>query len=65
MTDDTVEKRYLSIAEFCERYSIGATSARSLVRQNKIEAVKLGVRTLVCVRSADAYFASLPRLSAS
>ncbi len=65
MTEDIVQKRYLSIAEFCERYSIGATSARELLRLNKIEAVKLGVRTLICVQSADAYFASLPRLAAS
>ncbi len=65
MNTEPIEKRYLSIAEFCDRFGIGATSARELLRQNKIEAVKLGVRTLVCARSAESYFASLPRLSAS
>jgi excisionase family DNA binding protein len=58
------EKQYISIKESCGRYSIGQTRFRELLRQNKIEAVRLGSRVLVSVTSADAYFASLPRSNA-
>lgn len=57
------EKQYVSIAEACEIFSLGQTRMRELLRQNKIEAVRLGVRVLVNLRSAEMYFQSLPRLN--
>jgi excisionase family DNA binding protein len=56
-------KRYVSVAEACEIYGVGQTRLRELLRQNVIEAVRLGSRVLVSVTSADSYFASLPRLN--
>ncbi|MEZ5959051.1 MAG: hypothetical protein R3C30_01300 [Hyphomonadaceae bacterium] len=65
MSTESTAKRYVSIAEACERYGLGQTRFRELLRLNQIEAVRLGTRVLVSVTSADAYFASLPNVNAN
>jgi hypothetical protein len=41
------EKRAFSIAAFCERYSIGRTSAYEEIAAGRLQVVKAGKRTLV------------------
>lgn len=63
LNTEPIDKLFISIAEACERYGIGQTRFRELLRLNQIEAVRFGVRVLVSVTSADAYFSSLPRMN--
>lgn len=55
-------KRYVSIIEACDRWSIGKTRLYELLKNGELKAVKLGRRTLVDVGHGDLWFASLPRL---
>ncbi|MEQ1490811.1 MAG: helix-turn-helix domain-containing protein [Terricaulis sp.] len=64
MSTETKEaKKFVSIAEACELFGLGQTRMRELLRQNKIEAVRLGARVLVNLSSATQFFSSLPRLN--
>lgn len=54
-------KKYISVAEACQRYGIGQTRFRELLHLNQIEAVRFGIRVLVNVESADTFFSRLPR----
>ena len=48
----------------CQRLGgIGRTTAYGLIAAGKLEAVKLGSRTLITAASIDALLASLPRVS--
>ncbi len=62
-TKEKEPKRFVSIAEACDIYGLGQTRMRELLRQNKIEAVRLGSRVLVSIDSATSFFSSLPRLN--
>ena len=42
------------IPQFCEMLSIGETKARELIREGKVESVKLGKTRLITVRSIEA-----------
>lgn len=59
MNDTTVQKRALTIAEFCERYSVGRTTTYGLMKSGALTIVKVGARTLIPVECAEAWFASL------
>ena len=49
-----MEKRTLSVNQFCESIGIGRTKAYELLAQGEIEAVRIGRRTLITVRSVEA-----------
>jgi excisionase family DNA binding protein len=52
----------LTIPAACARYGIGRTLLYELLGSGKIEAVKLGKRTLILAESVERYMESLPRL---
>ena len=54
------EPANLTIAETVFHYRIGRTRLYELIASGKIEAVKLGRRTLVRTSSVHDFFASLP-----
>lgn len=49
-----MEKRTLSVNEFCECVGIGRTKAYELLAQGELEVVRIGRRTLITMRSVDA-----------
>jgi hypothetical protein len=53
----------LTIAETVSVFRIGRTRLFALIAAGEIEAFKLGRRTLVRAESAQAFIASLPRIS--
>jgi excisionase family DNA binding protein len=53
-------KRAFSIAEFCERYGIGRTSAYQEIRKGRLRVVKVGKRSLVTEDSAEEWLQNLP-----
>ena len=54
-----------TIDDACRRLgNIGRTTLYGLIADGKLEAVKLGSRTLITTASIDALLASLPRLTA-
>ena len=55
-----MQKEFLTIADFQERFSIGRTRTYQLLRQGRIEACKMGGRTLIKAASALAWAKSLP-----
>ncbi len=59
-----MQKRALSIREFCSRYSVGRTKAYAEISSGRLQAVKLGRRTLVTEEDAEAWLAALPRSKA-
>jgi excisionase family DNA binding protein len=50
----------LTIPDVVRRYGIGRTKLYDLIREGRLDARKLGARTLVTVASLDALLASLP-----
>jgi len=48
-----------SVPEFCDRYRISIGQAFLLMRQGKVQRVKIGRRTVIPVESADAWWQSL------
>lgn len=52
----------LTVADACKRYGIGKTKLYELIGDKRVEAVKLGSRTLVIADTVERYLASLPRL---
>jgi excisionase family DNA binding protein len=57
------EKKLLTVADFCQRYSVGRTRAYALIRTGKIKAVKNGSSTRIVAESAEAWAASLPAIA--
>lgn len=55
----------LTIAETCRRYGFSKSTLYELIAANKVEAMKLGARTLVLAASVENHLASLPRLGAA
>lgn len=58
------EKLAHTIPEAVASTGIGRTTLYALIKEGKLEAVKLGSRTLVLDSSIRALLASLPRLAA-
>lgn len=54
----------ISVIDACQRWGVGKSRLYQLVGSGDIEAVKLGVKTLLVVESGDAFFRSLPRFGA-
>lgn len=54
----------ISIGEAVRRFGIGRTKIYELIQCGKIEAFKLGRRTLINVDSVQALIAELPRIGA-
>lgn len=44
----------ISVSEFCRRLSIGRTKAYQLISTQDVQALKIGRRTLITVRSVEA-----------
>lgn len=57
------EPENLTIAETVTRFRIGRTKLFSLIADGRIEALKLGSRTLVRTQSVREFFDRLPRVS--
>lgn len=55
----------MTIREACSHYGCGRSKFYELISTKKIEAVKLGTKTLILVDSVERYFATLPRLNAA
>lgn len=58
MKNMNVEKRYISVSEFCKIYGVGRTFAYRLIgnqsSQGLLDSTKLGKRRLISVDSAEA-----------
>jgi hypothetical protein len=52
--------RYLSVKATARRYGTSVSTLYVHIGRGKIQAIKFGGRTLICIRSADAYFDGLP-----
>jgi excisionase family DNA binding protein len=50
-----------SIDDFCSRYGIGRTTAYEEIRTGRLEAVKVGRRTLITEQAAQDWLSSLPK----
>jgi hypothetical protein len=56
-----MNKRLLTIKEFCAIYSVGPTHVWKLIGEGKLKTKKIGSRgTRITADSADEWFASLP-----
>jgi excisionase family DNA binding protein len=55
-------KRAFTIDEFCDHYNVGKTTAYTAFNQKKLQAVKLGTKTLIPVEAAEQWFQSLPKV---
>lgn len=55
----------MTIADTVKWSGIGRTKLYELIGANKVEAVKLGARTLVVTESVERFLASLPKLHAA
>lgn len=51
---------YITIAEGTRRWGVGRTKFYELLKANGLRTIKVGRRTLVDVRSGDAFFDALP-----
>jgi hypothetical protein len=51
----------MSIAEFCERYSTGRTTAYEEIKAGRLLARKCGKRTIIGEVDAELWLGSLPR----
>ena len=56
-----VERRALTVTDFCRTYSIGRTLANELMAAGAFEVRRCGRRVLIDAISAEAWFQSLPR----
>lgn len=52
-----------SVAEFCTRYNVSKGTAFALLRDHKIQRVKIGRRSVIPVESADAWWQSIQKAS--
>jgi excisionase family DNA binding protein len=59
-----MEKRALSISEFCGRYGIGRTTTYEEIQSGRLRAVKVGRRTLVTESDAESWLATLTNVKA-
>lgn len=52
-----------SVAEFCTRFNVSKGTAFALLRQQKIQRVKIGRRSVIPVESAEAWWQSIQQAS--
>lgn len=55
---DTLEKRALTVDEFCSCYSIGRTLFYQEIKAGRLQVCKIGRRTLVRVDDAEAWLSA-------
>lgn len=60
--DEPMQPHCLTVADTCQVYGFGKTTLYELIATKKVDAVKLGARTLILAASVERYIASLPRL---
>jgi len=53
-------RRAFSVRGFCEAYDISDSLAYELIAEGKLQARKMGSKTLIDVTSAEAWFDALP-----
>ncbi len=61
----TDEPEAYTVDRFMARYGVGRTTTYALIKEQKLDARKLGGRTLIMAASARALFESLPKLQAA
>ena len=59
------EPEAYTVDRFMARYGVGRTTTYALIKEQKLDARKLGGRTLIMAASARALFESLPKLQAA
>ncbi|CAO3426310.1 helix-turn-helix domain-containing protein [Azospirillum argentinense] len=59
-----MNKRFISVQEFCEQTNVGRTKAYQLIAAGEIVVRKLGRRTLVDVESVSDWASKLPQMKA-
>jgi predicted DNA-binding transcriptional regulator AlpA len=52
--------RALSIAAFCQQYSIGRTTAYAEIKAGRLRLRKVGTKSLIVFEDAEAWINSLP-----
>lgn len=57
-----MEKKLLTIAEFCHIYGVGQTFTYDLIKAGKIKALKAGRKTMIPVEAAQEWADSLEEL---
>lgn len=55
-------QRLMTIPQFCRAYGVCRTTAYKLIKDGKIERVKVGRAARIVVETADLWFASLRAL---
>lgn len=58
-------QRAMSIAEFCQRYSIGRTTAYQEIGSGRLRGRKIRKRTLIAQDDAEDWLRSLPIIEAA
>jgi excisionase family DNA binding protein len=57
--------RAFSIEEFCRRYGVGRTKAYEEIKLGRLQARKIGRRTVILEDDAEAWLRRLPRMKSS
>ncbi|WP_367160162.1 helix-turn-helix domain-containing protein [Kozakia baliensis] len=55
-------KLYASIKDVSNQYGFSRATAHRMIKDGRINAVKIGRLTRVCLASVEQYFASLPAI---
>jgi len=58
-------QRAMSIAEFCERYSLGRTAVYQQIKSGRLRARKCGKRTIIADDDGEEWLRSLPAFEAN
>ncbi|SDO20549.1 DNA binding domain-containing protein, excisionase family [Filomicrobium insigne] len=58
------EKNAYSPAEICRRNGIGKTTLYAEIKAGRLEAIKVGRKTLITASAEQTWLTTLPRLSA-
>lgn len=59
-----IDKRAFSVAEFCNRYDVGRTTAYGEIKSGRLKIVKVGKRTLVPADAAEFWLENLSTVQA-
>jgi len=57
-------QRAMSIAEFCQRYGIGRTTAYAEIKEKRLRGRKIGKRTIITEDDAEEWLRHLPVMEA-
>jgi hypothetical protein len=58
-------RRFISIRDFGDTYGPKRTATYDLISKGKLQAVKIGLRTMIDAESAEIWAASLPRFKSA